>query len=324
MALTASHSVISKEITINNIRIGGKAPKSIYKGSVEVMKVTKGSTVVYQKERITYGVSIEITSINNTTTLLSQTSLTPGSISGNNLSATLLLPATATTFVMKVGVTKNGVAQYSTSYFSVTKQTGSFSISTGASSNPYMNYTYSYQANNTTSQVFRGALLIQNKMGSIIPGITLSINQKGTAATSEYKIRLLLCNYYSGTSIQSLSLVMPINGTDTTSTAGGGFSAVTSWLAQREVSWISNSAFTGSLSKLSRLEYTSELEGISINDVNWQLRIHTTASTYANRKTTGTQIFKGVGECTSASISAANTYNITAGDAVRYVWFCEQ
>lgn len=42
------------EITINKIRIGGKAPKSIWKGSTEVKKVTKGSTVVYQKENVTY------------------------------------------------------------------------------------------------------------------------------------------------------------------------------------------------------------------------------------------------------------------------------
>lgn len=42
------------EITINKIRIGGKAPKKIMKGSTEVKKVTKGSTIVYQKEDITY------------------------------------------------------------------------------------------------------------------------------------------------------------------------------------------------------------------------------------------------------------------------------
>ena len=42
------------EITINKIRIGGKAPKKIMKGSTEVMKVIKGSTVVYQKENVVY------------------------------------------------------------------------------------------------------------------------------------------------------------------------------------------------------------------------------------------------------------------------------
>ena len=42
------------EILVNNIRIGGKAPKSIWKGSTEVKKVQKGSTVVYEKGPITY------------------------------------------------------------------------------------------------------------------------------------------------------------------------------------------------------------------------------------------------------------------------------
>ena len=42
------------EITVNNIRIGGKAPKAIYKGGVEVKEVKKGSTVVYKKENVTY------------------------------------------------------------------------------------------------------------------------------------------------------------------------------------------------------------------------------------------------------------------------------
>lgn len=42
------------EITINKIRIGGKAPKKIMKGSTEVKEVKKGSTVVYKKEDVTY------------------------------------------------------------------------------------------------------------------------------------------------------------------------------------------------------------------------------------------------------------------------------
>lgn len=46
------------EITVNNIRIGGKAPKKIMKGSTEVKEVKKGSTVVYKKEDITYTLSI--------------------------------------------------------------------------------------------------------------------------------------------------------------------------------------------------------------------------------------------------------------------------
>ena len=50
-------STTISEITINKIRIGGKAPKAIHKGGVEVKKVTKGSTVVYQKEDVTYNLT---------------------------------------------------------------------------------------------------------------------------------------------------------------------------------------------------------------------------------------------------------------------------
>ena len=41
MAVEFEHHVPFNAITINKIRIGGKAPKSIWKGSKEVMKVTK-------------------------------------------------------------------------------------------------------------------------------------------------------------------------------------------------------------------------------------------------------------------------------------------
>lgn len=50
-------STTISEITINKIRIGGKAPKAIHKGGVEVKKVTKGGTVVYQKENVTYNLT---------------------------------------------------------------------------------------------------------------------------------------------------------------------------------------------------------------------------------------------------------------------------
>ena len=69
MAVTKTIS----EITINKIRIGGKAPKAIYKGEVEVKKVTKGSTVIYQKEDVSYVLNAQ-----QTTSELAQSGGTAG------------------------------------------------------------------------------------------------------------------------------------------------------------------------------------------------------------------------------------------------------
>lgn len=74
------------EITVNNIRIGGKAPKSIWKGSTEVKEVKKGSTTVYKKENVTYTLTGSNSSCSNGAT---QISFTVNSYKGSSTAVAL-------------------------------------------------------------------------------------------------------------------------------------------------------------------------------------------------------------------------------------------
>ena len=80
------------EITVNNIRVGGKAPKSIWKGSTEVKEVKKGSTTVYKKENVTYtltGSGNQYSSSSTTVTLTANSykgSNTPVGLTTSNVS----------------------------------------------------------------------------------------------------------------------------------------------------------------------------------------------------------------------------------------------
>lgn len=84
------------EITVNNIRIGNKAPKSIWKGSTEVKEIRKGNTVVYKKENVTYTLTntaggnhaATVTTINFIVQSYKGTNNTPVGISASNVSVT--------------------------------------------------------------------------------------------------------------------------------------------------------------------------------------------------------------------------------------------
>lgn len=138
------------EITINKIRIGGKAPKAIHKGGVEVKKVTKGSTVVYQKEDIKY----EITGSGNTS-LSSDTKVTfnitskRGSgglaISASNVSVTagsytnMSVSGSGTSYTVTLTVAKNTTTSVKTFTIKVTQPTSGLSINVSAyQSAPYL------------------------------------------------------------------------------------------------------------------------------------------------------------------------------------------
>ena len=107
------------EITINKIRIGGKAPKKIMKGSTEVMKVTKGSTVVYQKENVVYTLTGSASDHAATATRLTFTiksykgSSTAVAISTGNVSVTAgggsvsSVTASGTTYYVYINVSAN-------------------------------------------------------------------------------------------------------------------------------------------------------------------------------------------------------------------------
>ena len=83
------------EILVNKISVGGKAPKSIYKGSTEVKKVYKGSTLIYEKGSVTYTLTVSGntidangTSISFTVQSYKGTGKTPVTITSSNISGT--------------------------------------------------------------------------------------------------------------------------------------------------------------------------------------------------------------------------------------------
>lgn len=133
------------EITINKIRIGGKAPKAIYKGSTEVKKVTKGSTVVYQKENVTYTLTGYGTNIGGSTTTVTFTissykgTNTAVAISKSNVSVTAgsgtvsSVTANGTTYTIKVTVAANNTTSGRTHTIKVTQPTSGLSITVSAS-----------------------------------------------------------------------------------------------------------------------------------------------------------------------------------------------
>lgn len=101
MAVTKTIS----EITVNNIRIGGKAPKSIWKGSTEVKEVRKGSTVVYKKENVTYTLARGNETVSNKVVI---TNLIVDSFKGNR-AAYIPITATVLSGNLTVTVRNNGL-----------------------------------------------------------------------------------------------------------------------------------------------------------------------------------------------------------------------
>lgn len=326
MAVTLSHHASHSEITVNKIRIGGKTPTAIYKGGVEVKKVTKGSTVVYQKENVSYGIELELQEVNDATTYLSSCSFSTNNISGDFMEATLNLYYNASNFDLKIGAYKGNSIQYGTNFITVDKS-GSFTgtISSGA---PYFYYRYAYQPNVTADVLNRGTISISNNINSIFkPLILLNISQN--ANTTVYsKITLTFCNLLSSTSIYQLAFnVKYTDGTTLGTSQGGGIKGQTSWTDTRTMK-ISREGATNYVAVFDKLVTIVQKTGTGSNETvytgGWQLRIHTSAPTYANRKTTGTQIYKGYGSVEGSSPkSPVSTVQVT-GNVHRYIWICEQ
>lgn len=111
------------EITVNNIRIGGKAPTAIYKGGTEVKEVYKGSTLVYKKGDITYTLTVSGQTVAATATTVTFTvnsykgsNKTPVEITASNVSGT------STSTMTNMTITHQGSGVYKIS-FTVPKNT---------------------------------------------------------------------------------------------------------------------------------------------------------------------------------------------------------
>jgi hypothetical protein len=112
------------EITINNIRIGGKAPKAIHKGGVEVKEVKKGSTVVYKKENVTYTLTQKnVPSYTSSATSITVSvnsfkgSSTPVALTTSNVSITSGTSASITSVSLSSGYIYNIVVKIPSGYY---------------------------------------------------------------------------------------------------------------------------------------------------------------------------------------------------------------
>lgn len=142
------------EITVNNIRIGGKAPTAIYKGSTEVKEVKKGSTTVYKKEDVVYTL---------------ETHLLPNYVEGNLL--------TDASFIVKSFKGSSTSIPLTTSNVSVTSGTAVVkSVAAHATLANCYTITASFPANHSTGSKSHVFVVTQPTSGL---SITVTVNQSG-------------------------------------------------------------------------------------------------------------------------------------------------
>lgn len=326
MAVEFEHHVPYNAITINKIRIGGKAPKAIYKGGVEVKKVTKGSTVVYQKVDTSFGIKLVVQKINDSTTISDKTYFQVTSQSGNEVFTSLYIPYNAYNYTLQATLYEGTTIRFNSSTnltISKIDTPASVDLTTSA---PFYYIKYAYQPGGS-STVGRGTYIITNVYNSECqPKIYLHTFNLGSGIATVCNINYNFCNYYSGTSIISAGFIQKYgDGSLVTSSTGGGFIGTTTWTNQRIVNWSrSSSPYSATLNAITHLHALTTTNS-SIFTGSWQIRISTSAPTYANRKTSGTQIFKGTGNLAENTNQACLVTSITTtGNDTRYMWFCEQ
>ena len=328
MAVEFEHHVPFNAITINKIRIGGKAPKSIWKGSKEVMKVTKGSTVVYQKVNTTYGIKLVVQKINDSTTISDKTYFQQTSKSGNDVYTSLYIPYNAYNYTLQATLYEGATIKFNaTTNLAISKIDTPASVNLTTSA-PFFYIKYSYQPGGS-STVGRGTYTITNAYSSDCkPRIYLRTFNLGSGIAAVCKINYNFCNYYSGTSIMSTGFIQKYgDGSLVTSSTGGGLIGTTTWADQRLISWSrGTSPYSATLNAITHLHVlTTNGTESGIFTGSWQIRISTSKPTYANRKTAGTQIFKGTGIIEYNTNQACLVTSITTtGNDTRYMWFCEQ
>ena len=283
------------EITINKIRIGGKAPKAIHKGGVEVKEVKKGSTVVYKKEDVTY--------------TLAQA---PGSATS--------ISASGTTIVYKVTSYKGSSTAVPVSYSIVGN--GGGTVASCTQSGTTYTITVNISANTSiASKTHMLGISHADPNGNGVQSITLTCTQSGINSTT-YKINFYFCNWLYGTYVQSANFnFVKQNGTILTSSIGGGIQGVSAgWVTQRTITFSDTTTFTGYLESMENTHITDNSGGFT---GWWQIKVTTSAS-QPSSVYDGTQIFYcgGVGQEITDALTA---YNLTATSSGtnRYMWLCQ-
>ena len=328
MAVEFEHHVPYNAITVNKIRIGSKEPKAIYKGSTEIMEVYKGSTLIYKKVNTTYGIKLVVQKINDSTTISNKTYFQVTSLSGNTAYVSLYIPYDAYNYTLQATLYEGTSIKFNnTTNLEIVKidTPATITLSTGA---PFYYIKYVYQPGGS-SEIGRGTYTITNIYSSECqPKIYLKTINLGSGIGTVYKINYNFCNYYSGTSITSTGFIQKYGDNSlVTSSTGGGIIGTTTWTNQRLISWSrSFSPYSATLNAITHIHVlTTDGQNSSIFTGSWQIRISTSSPTYANRKTSGTQVFKGTGILADNTNQACLVTSITTtGNDTRYIWFCEQ
>lgn len=279
------------EITVNNIRIGGKAPKKIMKGSTEVKEVKKGSTTVYKKEDVTYTLTCNsptATGIAKTMTFVvqsykgSSTPVKPGAavISNNGHSIASITQGSGTSWNIVVNIPTN-----------ITTSTKTYQIG--------------------ISQAGADGIGVQS--------ITATGTQAAGQITANYTINYRFCNWLSNSSVQSANFMFRKSGGSTinSSMGGGILYNGSSWTTQRTVTFSDTISFTGALETLSIYMTNSSAGGNWMGQ--WRMAISDSqpSSLYNN---TGTDIFQGVGLNFSECILTNLTTTATTAGTIKYIW----
>lgn len=281
------------EITINNIRIGGKAPKKIMKGSSEVKEVKKGSTVVYKKEDVTY------------------------TLTSNNPTASA--SATTITFTIQSYKGSSTSVKPSATVISGGGSIASITAGSGTSWNIVVNISANTSTSSKTHQI---GVSQPGADGNGVQSISPTGTQSGKSTSTTYKINFYFCNWLYGTTLYSAYFdFAKSNGGILTSSIGGGINGVSAgWTTQRTITYSDTYSFSGYLEAMYNVQLNDNSGGFTSW---WQIKVSTTA-TQPSSVYDGTQIFYcgGVGQEPTDALTAYNLSATTSGTN-RYMWLCQ-
>ena len=324
----AVYTIPVKGITINKIYIGDKQPKAIYKGEREIREMYKGSTCVYKKIDTSVGIDVVLSKVNDSTSLSGSTLYITSTNDGTQTSTgEIKIPKSVYNFELRCAALYDGNIVYKEDQL-ITKYASSGSGAwTNSRNTPFYLHKWAYQPNNTTSTITRGqvTLMCANLAGvspAVMPKIQFNIIHLGSTTVTSYSLTVYFCNFYTGTTIMSFQLVASWDGTASSDSTGGGFVDTQTWTNQRTLKLNTTKTTGGILTQLNHLtvlntggEYLSSF---------WQIRVNSSAPTYANRKTAGTAIESGTEKLDGyIDFKEIYNYNFPSGNQTLYMWFCE-
>lgn len=317
-----------KGITINKIYIGNKQPKAIYIGEKEVKEIYKGSTCVYKKIDTSVGIDVVLYKINDSTSLSGSTLyITSTDDSTQTVTGKIEIPKSVYNFELRCAALQDGSIVYKENQLITKYASSGAGTWTDSRNTPFYLHKWAYQPNNTTSTITRGqvTLMCVNLAGvspAVMPKMKFDIIHLGSTTVTSYSLTVYFCNFYTGTSIMSFQLVASWNGTASSDSTGGGMVGTQTWANQRTLKLSTTKTTAGILTQLNDLTVLNNSGGYLSSF--WQIRVNSSAPTYANRKTAGTAIESGTEKLDgSIDFKEIYNYNFSSGNRTLYMWFCE-